>query len=152
MILNYQDIYSRFLAKITDYDFLKRSTDDSYEYMCSWLHSAMSKPYVRRKFQTFKMNDEVMNLTFELRNSVDEDSDYEFVTEIAALGMVVEWLAPRVQSTNNVNQIYSGKEQKFYSQSNHMQTVNDLWNTTKNTVRKMIRDYGYINNSYINRD
>ena len=113
--LSYRDdLYSSFLGKVTDYNFVNMSEDDVYELMFGYFKSAISQPYVRRLFSSVKMDDEIMEMTFTLKDSVDEDSDKYFIIEVLSRGMVIAWLEPQVKSTVNLSQMYGGKEQKFY--------------------------------------
>lgn len=152
MTSNYEEIYSRFLSKITDYSFVSTDDYDLYQFMNSWMRSALSRPYIRRLFTTLTFDDEDVTLTYELSTSVNEDSDKDFVIELAAMGMVIEWLEPKVKSVINISQMYGGKEQKFYSQANHLIEIKSMLKDCKTELRKMIRDRGYIYNSYINGD
>ena len=86
--LNYDKIYSRLFTKIEAYDFIELSEDMLNEFLCNWLHSASANPYVRRLFSSFVIDDEVQLITYEMKYSVDELSDEEFVIEILALGVV----------------------------------------------------------------
>lgn len=149
MTSSYSQIYSCFLSKVTDYNFLNMSEEDMYDLMSTWLHNTLSLPYVRRLFTTLNADDVIMQLSFELKNVVDEASDFDFVLELIAKGMVVEWLEPQVNSVLNTSQMFGGKEQKFYSQSNHFKEIKDKLKEEKTELRKMIRDRGYIYNSYL---
>ena len=73
-------------------------------------------------------------------------------TELIAVGMVIEWLEPQVNSVLNTRQMFSGKEEKFYSQSNHLNELKDLLRQNRLKQRKMIRDRGYISNSYLSEE
>lgn len=151
--LSYEEnIYSSFLGKITDYNFNNISEDDVYELMNGYLKSAISQPYVRRIFSSISLDDEVMEMTFALKDSVDEESDKYFVTEVLSRGMVIAWLEPQVKSTLNTNQMYGGKEQKWFSQAQHLSELKDLLATTKAEQRRIICDHGYANNSYIRNE
>lgn len=148
--LSYRDdLYSSFLGKVTDYNFVNMSEDDVYELMFGYFKSAISQPYVRRLFSSVKMDDEIMEMTFTLKNSVDEDSDKYFIIEVLSRGMVIAWLEPQVKSTVNLSQMYGGKEQKFYSQAQQLSELKDLLSTTKSEQRRIICDHGYVNNSYL---
>ncbi len=149
MTLQYEEIFSVFLGKCTSYDFL--TTDEQYlhETWSEYLRSTISKPYIRRIFSKIKLDKTIESLDFELKNSVDEDSDMDFVLEILAKGLVIEWLEPQVKSVVNISQMFGGKEEKYFSQAQHLKEIKDLLSDTKLELRKMIRDYGYINNSYI---
>ena len=148
-LLYEEDIYSSFLGKITDYNFVNISEDDVYELMSGYLKSAISQPYVRRLFSSIIMDDEVMEMTFELKNSIDEQSDKYFVSEVLSRGMVIAWLEPQVKSTANLAQMFGGKEQKWFSQAQHLTELKDLLSTAKSEQRRIICDHGYINNSYV---
>jgi hypothetical protein len=148
--LSYRDdLYSSFLGKVTDYNFVNMSEDDVYELMFGYFKSAISQPYVRRLFSSVKMDDEIMEMTFTLKDSVDEDSDKYFIIEVLSRGMVIAWLEPQVKSTVNLSQMYGGKEQKFYSQAQQLSELKDLLSTTKSEQRRIICDHGYVNNSYL---
>ena len=148
--LSYRDdLYSSFLGKVTDYNFVNMSEDDVYELMFGYFKSAISQPYVRRLFSSVKMDDEIMEMTFTLKDSVDEDSDKYFIIEVLSRGMVIAWLEPQVKSTINLSQMYGGKEQKFYSQAQQLSELKDLLSTTKSEQRRIICDHGYVNNSYL---
>ena len=114
MTLQYEDIFSVFLSKITDYSFLEYDESFVMGQMVSWLHSSCS-PRVRTKFSVFTLNDEDAVLSFSLKNSVDEQSDCDFVADILARGMVIAWLEPEVKNVLLTKQLLTGSEEKFYS-------------------------------------
>lgn len=149
MTLSYQDIQTKFLSKMTDYSFLQENSDFIQESMKDWLHSAASHPYTRFKFLKLSLDDELMEIEFILKNSLDDESDSYFVTEIFAKGMVIEWLEPQVKNSLYTHQFIGGKEEKFYSQSPMLSQLQKLLADEKNELRKIIRDYGQLNNSYI---
>ena len=147
--LNYDKIYSRLFSKIEAYDFIEMPEDDLNELLCDWIHSASANPYVRRLFKTFSLDDEVLEISYEMKYSVDEFSDEEFVTEIFALGVIVSWLEPKVNSINNIAQMFSSKETTFYSQSAHLSELRGLVNDSVKKQRRMIADRGYAWNTYL---
>lgn len=149
MTLPFDEIYSIFLSKITDYSFLEYDEQFIYSSMYNWLRSAISKPYLRGKFSTLSLEDTGENVKFELNNPIDNESDRYFVSEVLAMGMVCEWLEPQVKNIVNIAQMFSGKEEKYFSQAAHLKEIKDLLESTKFDLRKILRDYGYQHNSYI---
>lgn len=148
--LSYETIYSAFLRKITDYDFLCDSVDEVKASLAEYLHSAISKPYCRRLFGVMGFDDDTEEFTYELKLSTDEDQDNDFVTEMLALGMLVEWTEPQLNSKLVQQQmITSSKESKFYSQAMHLAELRTLYNDTKKKHRDLIRDRGFIYNDYL---
>lgn len=147
--LQFVKIYSRLFSKIEAYDFIELSEDMLNEFLCNWIHSASANPYVRRLFKTFSLDDEIQEITYEMKYSVDEFADSEFVTEILTLGVVVAWLEPKINSINNIAQIFGSKEEKFFSQSQHISELRALVNDSKKQQRRMITDRGYAWNTYL---
>jgi len=70
---------------------------------------------VRRLFSSVSADDDVEEIDFELRESLDTDSDTDFITEVLAVGMVSAWASPRYHSTLLTSQLLSNSEQKFFS-------------------------------------
>ena len=117
------------------------------------LNAAVANPYLFKLFDTLVLDDEVIQITYSLKHKMDTDKeDMGFVTELIAVGMVIEWLEPQVNSVLNTRQMFSGKEEKFYSQSNHLNELKDLLRQNRLKQRKMIRDRGYISNSYLSEE
>ena len=149
MTLSYDDIFSSFLGYITDYNIASMNMQEAYDMMVEWLKKTYSSPYIRRLFSSSKMDDEVQIFTFEMEYSKDEEMDKDFVIEVFSKGMDIEWLQPQVKSKLLTAQFFGGKEQKFYAQANQLDQLRGLLEDTTLEQRKMIRDRGYIYNSYL---
>ena len=149
-MLSYSTLFSRVLNKINDPKELQLNENDLLEIYIERLHSVVGKPRVRKLFSSLTLDDEIQEMTFTLNNSVDEDSDTDFVLEILALGMAIEWLQLQVDSRNYTAQMVGGKEEKMMQ--NHYKPMQDRLDSMKKEQNKMIRDYGYMYNSYINGD
>ena len=146
-MLSYSTLFSRVLNKINDQKELSLDENDLLEIYTERLHSVVGKPRVRRLFSSLTLDDEIQEMTFALNNSVDEESDKDFVLEILSLGMAIEWLQPQVDSVIHTSVMIGGKEDKKLL-DNHKNMIERLDNMKKEQ-NKMIRDYGYMYNSYI---
>lgn len=146
-MLSYSTLFSRVLNKINDQKELSLDESDLLEIYTERLHSVVGKPRVRRLFSSISLDDEIQEMTFTLNNSVDEESDKDFVLEILSLGMAIEWLQPQVDSVIHTSVMIGGKEEKKLL-DNHKNMIDRL-DSMKKEQNKMIRDYGYIYNSYI---
>lgn len=143
MTSEFDEIYSRFYLRVKDYETSGLEEKLVKQMLLGYLKSTLSKPMVRRLFQSVTLDEDIEEIEYELRNSLDEDSDKDFVEEVLALGMVVEWLSPRYHSTLLTSQLVSNSEQKFYSQKNHMDGLEIMYTKSQTDLRKLIRDYGY---------
>ena len=147
--LDYNKVYSRLFGKIEAYDFISLPEEDIYDLLCGWLHSAVANPYVRRLFSSFNFDDLIQQMTYEMKYSIDDYSDEEFIIEILSIGMAVSWLEPKVHSFTNIAQFFGSKEEKFYSQSQHISELRGLVRDFKQQQRRMIADRGYAWNTYL---
>ena len=111
-MLSYSTLFSRVLNKINDPKELSLDENDLLEIYTERLHSVVGKPRVRRLFSSLSLDDEIQEMTFTLNNSVDEESDKDFVLEILSLGMAIEWLQPQVDSVIHTSVMIGGKEEK----------------------------------------
>ena len=150
MTSSYNDIYSRFLNKIRDYDFAGLPEPTATEQMKEWLQSSLSHTYIYRIFDSFSADDEIAVMEYTLKSSVDDYNDKHFVEELLGNAMVVEWISPKVKTTTLLNQmITNSKESKFFSQSQHISELRGILEDAENKVREMLRDKGYNYNSYL---
>lgn len=145
--MTYDEIYSQFFSKNIDPTFFKYSKDEAYEVMRNWLHSIVAIPYVRKCFSSIVLDDELLELTFKLVNSIDDYSDDYFVKDIFAQGLVICWMQQQVDRITNLATVIGGKDEKkvLDNYKSNMARLEEL----KLQLRKTIRDYGYINNNYI---
>lgn len=150
MTSTYGNIYSRFLNKISDYEFANLEESDITQRMLEWLHSSLSNPYIYRIFLTFDADDEVAQMEYTIINPENDYIDKNFVEELLSYQLVVEWLTSKVNTTSQLNQmITNSKESKFYSQKEMLSEKRNLLAESENQVRSMLRDRGYIKNDYL---
>lgn len=149
MTSEFEDLYSRFYLRVEDYNIVGLEKKLVENMMNGWIKSTLSKPYIRRLFAELDFDEDIEEVEYELKFPISESEDHDFVEELIALGMVVEWLAPKYHSTLLTSQMFSNSEQRYYSQANHMTELKDMYHRAQNDLRKLIRDRGYIYNSYI---
>ena len=149
--MNYEEIYSQFYVKQTDPTFFKKySKDEAYELMRNWLHSVVAMPHVRKCFSTISLDDEILELTYTLVTSVDEDSDNYFVKDILAQGINICWMQQHIDKVTNLATVIGGKEEKtiLNNYKNNIARLKEL----KLELKKAIRDYGYYNKDYVGEE
>lgn len=150
MLLPYETVFSRTRGRVNDPKELSLSENDLLDIYTERLHNVIGKPRVRRLFSSIVLDDEIQHIDFTLNDSVDEASDIDFVTDLLILGMTIEWLQPQVDSILHTSVMIGGKEEKKLL-DNHSNMIKRL-DSMKTELNKMIRDYGYMYNSYINSE
>ena len=143
--MKYEEIYSRSYMKRYDPSFFDNK-EFAYETMKEWLHEIVAFPWVRKIFSSITLDDVLEELNFELVNSVDEQSDNDFVIKLFTDGFVICWMRPRVETAINLATVIGGKDEKKLLST--YQANIDRLNSLELKLKKYIRDYGYINGSY----
>lgn len=72
MTSGFDEIFSRFMLKVTDYSFVEMEDDLVYDMMIGWMVSTLSKPYVRRIFSSLVVDEDLEEIEFELANPENE--------------------------------------------------------------------------------
>lgn len=143
--MKYEEIYSRSYMKKYDPNFYNNK-EFAYETMKEWLHEIVAFPWVRKIFASITLDDVLEELTFELVNSVDEQSDHDFIIKLFTDGFVICWMRPQVETTINLATVIGGKDEKKLI-SNYQANIDRL-DSLELKLKKYIRDYGYINGTY----
>ena len=99
MTSEFEDLYSRFYLRVEDYNIVGLEKKLVENMMNGWIKSTLSKPYIRRLFAELDFDEDIEEVEYELKFPISKSEDQDFVEELIALGMVVEWLAPKYHST-----------------------------------------------------
>lgn len=133
MATSYNTVYNRALQKFTDYEFANLPERDMEEMLHDWLLSAIAK-FRQCKNDLSDRDEELRQFNIDLEDE-----------EIEILGIMVarEWLQPQLQSSLLTKQIFGGKEENYFSQSQHIKELIDLDSRLKTEAQKLSRDYSY---------
>lgn len=148
--ITYNQVFSKFYSKAEAYDIFELSDEQLVGMKDEWIHSASAEPYVHRLFSSFALDDETQEIKYEMRYPTNDRSDEDFVINVLAIGIIVQWLTGKVNSTLHLKQIVGDTGLKFYSQSTHLAEMQALLNNNKAELRGLIRDRGTQYNSYLN--
>lgn len=140
MATPYEKIYDRFSQKITDFN-LAEIDDYSLDKMLrGWLNSSIVN--VRKREHNLSLRDD------EAQEFQEDLSDLEI--EMLALGMKLAWIDQYLNSTELVLQFIGGKEEKYFSQANHIAELRELRKDTLREINSLHNYDTYINNPYFN--
>lgn len=136
MATPYEKVYGRFLNRTTDFNLGDLDDHTLNEMLKNWLHSAIVNVRTSSDLSAHDENEAFDN------DLTDRD------VELLAMGMTLAWLDQYLNSTENVLQFIGGKEEKYYSQANHIAELRALREDTR-VEMKRLHSYGtYTNNSY----
>ena len=150
MTLSYEKIFSAAHGLYTDPKELLLSLDDLTEIYTERLNRVVGDVRVENMFSTLEMDDEVQRMEFVLSHPVNDRTDTRFVVRLLSLGMEIEWLQPQVDSILYAAP-FIGSTQEKKILDGHSNMIDRL-NSLKLQFNKMIRDHGYIHNSYLEQE
>lgn len=147
MQLPYETVFSRARIKIDDVKELFLDDNDLLELNTERLHSIVGDERVINKFSSFTMDDEIQQIEFEMKYPVSDFVDKEYVTELFALGMSIQWLKPQVESRKSTARMLGTKEEK--NMQNNYSKMIDRLDSLEHKFSQKLASHGYINNSYL---
>ena len=137
MATPYEKVYNRFGQKITDFNLVEIDDYSLDQMLLGWLNTAIVN--ARTSTDLFDRADE---------NEVFNNDLSGLDIELLAMGMTLAWLDQYLNSTENVLQFIGGKEEKYYSQANHIAELRALREDIRLEMKRL-HSYGtYTNNSY----
>ena len=134
----YDKIYKLALRKIEDPSLTQWAEEDLENELHGWMLSAIAK-FRQCQNDLSDRDDELRQFNSNL---------LLIEQEILAILMAREWLAPQLNSVNVTLQVFGGKEEKFYSQSAHLDALDARDEKLKLEAQKLHRDYTYATNTY----
>ena len=137
---SYETIYNRALAQITDPLLVQLPEEDLEIMLHDWLMDAIVEPVVG-EYDFSDRDEELKQFNFDIS---DRDQ------KILSIHMVRGWLAPQIRSVTLTNQVYSGKETKYYAQANQLAEMRALDEQLRKDADLLFCRGTYLNNDYFN--
>ena len=129
----YQEVYDRFLQKITDQEFLSLPDEDIDQFCFRYLRSAITN-FKKCKKDLSDRDDSTMSFSVSLEN--DE-------VEILAIIMIEQWVSPQICNIQNLKQFMGDREFKYYSQANHLDKLLLLKDSLQSDSEREVTNYTY---------
>ncbi|MEW5569602.1 hypothetical protein [Rossellomorea marisflavi] len=115
MATSYEDVYLRFLPKITSYEFLKLSDEVIFRDLKNYMKSAIVNFQYCSKLQDRNEDTE----TF--KHDLNEEE-----IEILSSLMCVEYLTPKIITDEYLKDTLNSKDYTRYSQANHVKEIREI--------------------------
>jgi hypothetical protein len=130
---SYSKVYGRFFSRLRDFNLAELDDYTLSVMLKEWLRSAIVKVRTSSDFSARDDDEEVFT---------EDLSDLDI--ELLSMGMTLAWLDQTLNSTELTLQFIGGKEEKYYSQANHIAELRAL---REDTLREMLKLYTY--NTYL---
>ena len=138
MSLSY-DVFTRaFLAKVTEFDFLKLEESASTAIIDGYMKAACAGFGKVCRYSLTSGDD----TTREYQIDIDP-GDLDELADIVSEGMVVHWMKPYVYKAENLENVLNTKDFTAYSPSELLLRVVGAYNMAKRDFNNMIKEYSY---------
>ena len=134
----YSTLYSRALAQITDPILAQIPEEDLLNMLHDWLLNAIVEPVIGN-YDFSDRDEELQQFNFDI-SEIDQ--------KILSIHMVRGWLAPQIRSVALTNQVFGGKEEKFYAQSTHLAEMRNLDADLQRQAELLFCRGTYLNSDY----
>ena len=134
----YSTLYDRALAQITDPVLAMLPEEDLKIMLHDWLMDAIVEPVVG-EYNFSDRDEELKQFNFDIS---------ERDQRILSIHMIRAWLAPQIRSVTLTNQVFSGKETKFYSQKEMLNELRSLDADLQKQADLLFCRGTYLNNEY----
>ena len=134
----YSTLYERCLSKITDPLLAQLPEEDLENMLHDWLMDAIIEPVVG-EYDFSDRDEELKQFNFDIS---DRDQ------KILSIHMVRGWLAPQIKSVTLTQQVYSGKETKWFAQANHLAEMRNLDADLQRQADLLFCRGTYLDNEY----
>lgn len=128
------------LSQITDPLLASLPEEDLSIMLHDWLMDAIVEPVIG-EYDFSDRDEELKQFNFDIS---DRDQ------KILSIHMVRSWLAPQIRSVTLTNQVFSGKETKFYSQKEMLNELRSLDADLQRQADLLFCRGTYLNNDYFN--
>lgn len=135
---SYEVIYNRALSSITDPLLAQLPEADLENMLHDWLMDAIVEPVVG-EYDFSDRDEELKQFNFDIS---DRDQ------KILSIHMVRGWLAPQIRSVTLTQQVYSGKETKYYAQANQLAEMRALDEQLRKDADLLFCRGTYLNSDY----
>jgi hypothetical protein len=137
MATPYSKIYKKFLNGITDFNFSNFDEKTLKSMFVGWLGTAIVN--TRSTTDLSKRDD---------NNELFDNDLTDLDVELLAMGMTLAWIDQSLRSTDLILMMVGGKEEKYYSQSEHIKQLGKMREDIKLEMKRLHSYDTYKNGSY----
>lgn len=138
--LKFKEIIDCFLLRITDYDFREQKPTTTNLYLSRCLKSACAE--VNRLMQEAFLKCDATAGAVSLE-PVDEDDDGAEMREIIVLGMLCQWISPKLMNTDNFENYLNTKDINAFSPANLLNQMRGLKSDLDSQFKAAVVNYSY---------
>lgn len=139
MNVSYDVFISAFLAKVTEYDFLRMDEDERTDLVNGYMKRACVQFNEVCKFDLTKYDDRREEFTFD---GMEED-ELDEIVEIVSEGMLVQWMKQHMYNQENLRNALNTADFSMYSPAELTYRITNAYKMCRKDYTAMVREYSY---------
>lgn len=139
MSISFDVFTGAFLAKVSEYQFMRLADDDRESIVDGYMRSAISMFKKNCKYDLFTTRDDEAR-EFDV-NIKDEDLDE--LVDIISEGMLLYWMKPYLYKQEALENAINTRDFTTYSPAELLRRVGDAYDRVKKDYTQLIREYSY---------
>lgn len=138
MSVSYDIFTEAFLAKVSEYTFLKLEDYDRMKTVDGYMKRACAEFKHICQYDLVVGNDDVREFMCDI-----PDAEIEEIVDIITEGMLVQWLKPYMYKQENYELILNTTDYSSYSPAELLYRVTSAYKECKSDFTNMMREYSY---------
>ncbi len=138
MGLSYDVFTAAFLAKVTEYDFLRLDSYDRNATVDGYMKRACAQFNKVCKYDLLDYDDTVREFNITIPgDEIDE------IVDIVSEGMLVQWMKPYFYRADNLENVLNTTDFSQYSPAELLYRITNAYDASKKDFTNMVREYSY---------
>lgn len=138
MALSYNLFTAAFLAKVTDYEFLRLESFERSELVDGYMKRACAQFNKICVYDLSDCDDAAREFCFEI-----EDEDIDELVDIVSEGMLVQWMKGYFYRADNLENVLNTNDFSQYSPAELLYRITTAYKAAKKDFTNMMREYSF---------
>lgn len=138
MSISYDVFTNAFLAKITEFEFLKIPEEGRTEIIDGYMKRSANAFKKNCKYNLSAIDDSMREFTDDFA-----DDDIDEIVDIISEGMLVQWMKPYLYRQENLENVLNTRDFTTYSAAELLHRIGEAYKSVNSNYIQMIREYSY---------
>ena len=139
MSVPYDKFTEAFLAKVTEFDFIKLSEYERNHLIDGYMKRAIA---AFKKVCKYDLTTTADDMVREFDTDIEAE-DLDEIVEIVSEGMLVQWMKPYTYKQENLESVLNTRDFTTYSPSELLLRISATYAAVRKDFTNMMRDYSY---------
>lgn len=143
MLVSYDNFTGAFLAKVTEYDFIRLPDEGRIALIDGFMKRACAHFSEVCEYDIVHGDDDMRTFNLE-KDGVDiSTAELDEIIDIVSLGMLVQWFTQQFYNQENLRNALSTSDYHFYSPAELLYRMTNAYEMCKRDFKDAVKEYSY---------